>query len=318
MNLVIRNIKVDNQTVESTLCIDVDIEFYEGIEVPISITGQMMLNGKIISLLGEYKKVSAIDYELIVHDQKAYENKTDVRSNFKRLYSAQLSTKLSPAAIEYIELQREKHPEKSVSFQFEFVLKSILLKFIPKGTGGPQNTDELLKISVTKPYGVFTINHSDWVNHFTEPLGIGKFLLVGLAIPSVNVPVFWRALYEKLNGNLSSIEACLKSGEWQQAMLHLRKFYENIKIGDDKPGHKKFRQELDKLLKDDQHGEKGINHFYNALWQLFEFFSKFIHDKDTQGNPNPTPIPHKEDAYLGYSMAVGLLNFIGMKLNRKL
>lgn len=82
------------------------------------------------------------------------------------------------------------------------------------------------------------------------------------------------------------------------------------------PGHKQFKQELTKLLKDDQHGEEGIKNLYNSIWQLFEFFSKYIHAKDKQGNLSTLPMPLKEDAYLGYSLAMGFLNFIGRKLNR--
>jgi len=100
-------------------------------------------------------------------------------------------------------------------------------------------------------------------------------------------------------------------------MFYLRKFYENIKIGDNKPGHKDFKVEFDKILKHDQHGNEGIKNFYDALWQLFEFVSKYIHEKDKQGYLNSLPTPHKEDAYLAYSLAVGLLNFVGNKVNRQ-
>lgn len=318
MRINITNIDVDDQTIDPALRVSIEVEYFEGIEAPISVAGRIILNGKTISSLQEIQIVNDSYDELIVFDQRTQDERMNGGNKFQTKKSLRLTSSLSPKAIEHIEESQERSREKSVDFQIEFILKSLNLSFKPVGTGGPQNTNSFLKIKVTKPYEHFTIKQSDWINHYTTHLGIGKFLLFELSIPNNNrVPKFWEKLYGNLVKNLVDIEHCLKSGDWQNAMFYVRKFYENIKIGDGKPGHNKFKQELDKILKDDQHGDEGIKNLYDALWQFFEFASKYIHDNDKQGNINNLPIPHKEDAYFAYSLAIGILNFIGRKLARK-
>ena len=111
------------------------------------------------------------------------------------------------------------------------------------------------------------------------------------------------------------MESCMRKGDWHKTMFYARLFYERIKIGDNKPAHKKFREEFDKLLKKDQHNDEGIQNIYDALWQLFEFISKYTHVEDKQGNSKPIPVTSKEDAYFAYSLALGLLNFISKKIS---
>jgi hypothetical protein len=65
----------------------------------------------------------------------------------------------------------------------------------------------------------------------------------------------------------------------------------------------------------DQHSEVGFQHLLNSIYNLFEFISKYIHDKDQQQQLNPTPIPLKEDAYFAFALSVGLLNIIGKKIS---
>ena len=245
MNITITNIDIDDQTIDPTLRVGIAIEYFEGIEVPISVTGRIILSGKTISNLQEVQTVNDSFDELLVFDQRTHDERINGGNKFQTRKYLRLTSNLSPKAIDYIEESRERSREKSVDFQIEFTLKSLILSFKPVGTGGPQNTNSFLKIKVTKPYEHFSIKQSDWINHFSNHLGIGKFLLLELSIPNSNkVPKFWEKLYSSLLQNLVSIENCLKSGDWQHAMFHMRKFYENIKIGDDKPGHKKFKQDF--------------------------------------------------------------------------
>jgi len=68
-------------------------------------------------------------------------------------------------------------------------------------------------------------------------------------------------------------------------------------------------------MKKFQHSEEAIDNLYNAIWKFFEFLSKFIHDKDKDGNNYQVlPIPNKEDAYFAYALSIGLLGLIGKKI----
>lgn len=317
MHVKITHIDVDTQSVQPAFGISIDLEYVSDIEAPICISGRLLCSGKVVSYVNEFHMHSDARIELRVLNAETSEAHVNGGSKYRSSYRPRLTALLSPEAIHFLEETRDRHHEKSVDLYIEFLVKSMTLPFKLPATGTIQNYALFGEVRVDRPSEHFTIKQSDWINKYAAPLGIGKFFLVELNIPNTAIPKFWSALHEKLVGNVRSIEQCLKAGQWQEAMFYLRKYYENIKIGDNKPGHQKFKSELDKLMRDDQHGEQGIKNFYDALWQLFEFMSKYVHDKDKQGNLNSLPVAYKEDAYLGYSLAIGLLNFIGRKLNRK-
>lgn len=305
------NITIDTQALTPTFTIRVDLEFGHKVEAPVSISGRLLSNdGKVIAFLNEHQVNSDTNYgiSILTREQKdkLYREKS-VNS-----YYAQLTANLTNKAIEHIEIQREKDHEKSVRFNLEFVVKYI---DIP---AEPQNlvADNLVRLQVKRPYSSIAIKQSDWVKNFSPQLGIGNFLLLELQIPDdKKVTEFWKELYAKLTHNLKDIETCLRFGDWQKAMFFARKFYENAKIGDNKKAHAKFKDEFSKLMTKDQHSQEGIDNLHTAIWKLFEFISKYVHDKDKEGNLNPLPVSTKEDAYFAYAIALGLLNLIGRKTN---
>lgn len=304
------DIKIDTVALEPALIISLNIEPYYNIEAPISIAGKLnSSDGRTIAFLNEYT-LNTNSHGVRLYSKT--EKERIYRENPYNLYCAQLTAVLSQKAIEHIESLREKDSEKAVKFSINLIVKYLILPI--------EDTDltkgSLLNVETKRENKDFTIKHSDWINHFSTPLGIGQFLLLELRIPDdKKVSEFWKELYGKLSHNVKDMEKCLKAGDWQKAMLFARKYYENAKIGDDKPGHKEFRDEFDKLLKRDQHCQEGIDNLYDALWKLFEFFSKYIHDNDKKGYLLPMPVSTKEDAYFAYALAIGLLNLIGKKVN---
>lgn len=303
-------IKIDEQVLSPALTISFDLEFGRKVEVPISITGNLVAqNGKVIAFLNEHQiyNDNSLGIGILTHEQKVANSKL----NEIHYYSTQLTACLSPIAIDFIEELREKDREKAVRFSLQIIVKYLLIP------AEPHNflESDFLRLQIMRFNPSYNINQSDWVRHFSPQLGIGNFLLLELQIPDdKNVSEFWKELYGKMAHNLKDVEVCLRSGDWQKAMFIARKFYENAKIGDNKRGHAKFKEEFNKLMAKDQHSQQGIDDLHTAIWKLFDFLSKYAHDLDKEGNNyDIVAIASKEDAYFAYAIALGLLNLIGSK-----
>jgi hypothetical protein len=305
------NISIDTQALTPTLLIRVTLQFGNKLEVPVSIVGKLLSNeGKVIAFLNEYQVSSDKFYgiNILTREQKST---IDRERSFDN-YCAQLTASLTHQAIEYIEIEREKDHEKAVRFVLNFAIKYLDTPLETTNLA----TNNLVRLHLKQQSRTLIINQSDWLKDYSAKLGIGNFLLLELQIPDdKKVTVFWKDLYAKLTQNLKDIETCLRSGDWQKAMFFARKFYENAKIGDSKKAHIQFKDEFNKLMTKDQHSQQGIDDLHTAIWKLFEFISKYVHDKDKEGNLNPLPISTKEDAYFAYAIALGLLNLIGRKTN---
>jgi len=303
-------IKVDSQSINPTLICSMDLEFDRSIEIPISVSGKLIgSNHKVLSLLNEHQINREYNYGLRLLSKE--EKEQSRKDNNSERYYVQLSAELSQLALNSIENQRNKNKDKSINFTIELVIKSLnLTKDI-----SDNRYEDFIQINIEQEYLHPKIEQSEWINNYSEKLGIGKFLLLELNVPNEHIPDFWSDLFNKLKTNVFEMENSIQSGDWQKTMLFARKFFENIKIGDKKKGHKVFREELNKKMMELQHSEKGIQNLYDGIWQFFEFISKFIHDKDTDGNSYEVlPIPSKEDAYFAYALSIGLLGLVGKKV----
>jgi len=312
MELKIHNITIDQQAITPTLTIGVMLEFGSSLEAPLSISGRLSVDGKVVSLLSEYQFGSNDTYFGLRPLTKAERDKI-WREKSNSSYYSLLTASLSENAIEHIELSREKDHEKSVRFNMDFIVKYLDMPATPD-----EQTYEFLKVHIKRCSINTDIKQSEWVKNYSPQLGIGNFLLLELEIPDQHsVSKEWVALYDRLSLRLTEINSAIRSGDWQKAMNSGRQFYENLKIGDSKAGHKKFEDELRKLFVKDQHSLEGIQNFLDGIWKFFEYNSKFVHDKDKAGNLNPIPLATKEDAYFIYALGVGLLNVIGKKISKQ-
>lgn len=311
MNVKILKLVVDKQSISPALTIAIDIEFTRHIYAPISISGRLMTeDNRVVSFLTEYQ-INSDKYFGLQILSRTDKEKLNRGRNTERSY-CQLTAQLTYEAIEYIELQREVNPEKSVKFYFDFIVKYLELPIDPPNL----SASVFFQSHVQRFSDYFTIQQSDWIRNYSPNLGIGKFLLIELRIPSKkHVPIFWQKLYNQLCDNLQDMEHCLQEGDWEKAILYARRFFENAKIGDKKPAHKKFKEEFEKLMLADQHSDQGIENLHTAIWQIHEFISKYTHNKDKMGNLISMPIPAKEDAYFAYTVSVGFLNLLAKKID---
>lgn len=311
MEILISNVSVQTQTLSPSLGISVKVTYNSNFEAPLTISGKLKVGEKYIALVHEYhfSNNEKIELKILNNTQKPL-----YKNNEPSSYYVNLLANLTPEAIDYMEKVREKKTDKSIQLNFEFFIKAL------NSSSHVNSHDNSLsvQISISNHNLYKDIEQSDWVRNFSPQLGIGNFLLLELRMPEKkSVHGEWANLYERLCQRLTEIEDAIKNGDWQKALDRSRQFYENLKIGDGKDGHKRFEAELKKLFIKDQHSEEGFKNFLDAIWQLFEYNSKFIHDKDKKGELKPMPLTTKEDAYFAYTLGVALLNVIGKKLNNQ-
>jgi hypothetical protein len=303
-------ITIDTQCIEPTLSIRTDIEFKDKIYVPISISGKLFSgDGKVIAFINEYQFSGETYYTL--KSLSKIEKERIKREQYSTTYYATLNATITSKVIDHIESIREKDLEKTARFRIEYIIKYLDIPAEPSAF----LENDLIRINIKQITKTVEIKQSEWIRQYSPHLGIGNFLLLELNIPDYkNVTEFWKNLYEKLTENLKEIETCMQNGDWQKAMFCARKFYENAKIGDNKKGHTQFKDEFNKLMIKDQHSQQGIDDLHTAIWKMFEFTSKYVHDQNKEGDIKPNPISTKEDAYFSYAIALGLLNLIGKKM----
>jgi len=311
MRVFIRRIYIDTEAVNPSLTIDVDLEFYREIEVPISLSGKLKAsNGKTLSLISEYHIVNPKTHSLRIlpeADKRNRRNEKEYRTH------CSLTAQLTKKAIDVVELEREKDQEKAVHFSCEFIIKTINLIAEPDNI----SNKDFIELNIATEHQTYIISQSDWINKYSKPLGIGDFLLLELAIPEKkDVSEFWSELYDKLTENCKTMNSCIRSGDWDRTLSIARNFYENAKIGDFKKGHAEHKEKFISILEKDNHSKEGIKNLFDGIWHFFQFLSKYAHEMDTDGNMRPKPIPTKEDAYLAYTLAIGLLNLIGKKIEK--
>jgi hypothetical protein len=228
-----------------------------------------------------------------------------------------LTVELTQAAVAYIENGRHASHEKTVEFQLEVETVVYHTRMISAGQGQHSFPGEKPQISIERKSDYFTpsIQHSEWINRFCPHLGIGRFILVELSQPSgKSLSAKWDGIYETIRSKLATMETNLRKGEWLSVMVDARQVFENLKVYGDNQNDQALRDEFEAALKATNHGEEGIQSLKSGIKALFDFCSKYIHTKDRQGNPQPSPTATKEEAEFVYAMLLGFINLLGSKL----
>lgn len=314
MKVTVRNVRVSSVTVDPSLEVEVQIDHLYEIELPISISARVSVENRTVALMDDNQSTRGVTIPLKFKTKRQKEEQFS-KANGMTNYQCVITAYLSPRAIEHIETIREANHEKAIHLVFDFTVK--FLDFPAYAENLSSFSGDHLHINYTHAAfrEIYTIKQSDWVNHFSKPLGLGNFILFEYVIPEPQqVPQDWQQLYDRLFERTQEMEEALRKGEWKQVMIAARQFYENSKVGDKKANHKPFEESFKKLYLADQHTEEGFQHLMDAIYHLFEFTSKFIHDKSKTQQIQPIPNATKEDAYLAFALCTSLLNVIGKKL----
>lgn len=309
MEIKANSFSIDQNSSIPALTIYFEMQYYSGEEAPLSVSGRMLLDDlKVVSLLSENYIVNGTTYELNSKDHPLLK-KTDARAD---KYGFYLTAPLSKESIAHIESVREKDADKSVNLNFDLLVKY----FSTKSKVHPIASPTFLTLKVSRIKTDLRISEPTWLKTCAPYFEIGNFLLLELRIPDrVTSNEFWHNLYSAAANNVHEMERYIRIGDWENTLREARRFFENIKIGDSKTGNTEFKKEFNKLMAAAGHTPEGIGNLHDAIWQLFEFTSKYVHEKDKNGNLKPIIVTSKEDAYFAMSVCVGLLNLIGRKIS---
>lgn len=149
------------------------------------------------------------------------------------------------------------------------------------------------------------IPSTDWIHDFAPALGIGQFIVAEL--PVLDASNSSGPLAERVNRAgeaVKEMQAKLRDGEWDEVVEKARPVLELVRHGD-------FRQFLSEKV---GYPQDALVEFWKGLDGLVQFSSKFLHPLTKAGDLRQPLTATKEDAYLIYSLSVGLANLIARKL----
>ncbi|MBM3946686.1 MAG: hypothetical protein FJ315_04715 [SAR202 cluster bacterium] len=148
----------------------------------------------------------------------------------------------------------------------------------------------------------------DWRYDFAPVLGIGKFMVAELPVLDMASGTFSGADAERVKGAVVALQEMrmeLYQGEWNDVIVKARPIAELLR-----------NSIVSDLLKKMNYPPDAIEAFCKSIEGAFDFGSKNIHRTDRSGQLR-VPVPaDKEDAYLVYSLTVGLMNLLTQKLRK--
>jgi hypothetical protein len=153
-----------------------------------------------------------------------------------------------------------------------------------------------------------TIYSSNWIHDFAPQLGMGRFVLAELAIPTP-IPIKGKhsKRVDKAFEALKKMEKEVREGEWTEAIEKSRPVAELLREED----------LVKSLLTKHGYHEDAANSLITAIKGLFEYGSKFLHKVARDGTTIP-PVTkaEKEDAYLTYTVSTALVNLLTQKARK--
>ncbi len=149
---------------------------------------------------------------------------------------------------------------------------------------------------------------SDWVQDFAPQLGLGRFVIAELPLPSPVVvgEEFAEWLNEAIKA-LPEMEEKVKECEWNEVIEKSRPVSELLR-------HEGM---INSILSKHGYTEEAASSLLNAIKGLYDYSSKFIHRVDKDGRTIlPEIKAEKEDAYLIHSLSTSLVNLLTQKIRK--
>ncbi|MBU2594984.1 MAG: hypothetical protein KKG02_10655 [Candidatus Edwardsbacteria bacterium] len=328
-------VKPNQNSINSELVFEVDLFIYRPIEIPLEITGYLLTKDErklanISTLLFESGK----KFELAAHDNRGIgEEKCKLiitsqltdrsveiigsnRNNNKKgdvelkldIYIKTLHSKTTLSCFTKLS---EEMPVLSKRQKGEFILYNYDSNFrssnedmwVLSGKGG----SVFLEQSTFNQKSEIIISSSDWVHDFCPVFNIGNFVVFEFFTPEFVKGSGTMA--ERLNGAIKALQDMKEEiikGDWNSVIEKSRGVFELLRN----------KAEVKDLLEKDGYTAEAISNIDQSFQSLFNLSSKFHHKEDQGKNIMPDIRAAKEDAYLIYSLAAGVVNMVSNKYSR--
>jgi hypothetical protein len=326
MHIIEKDVSVvaSQQSIHPELLFTVPVQTAKDIESLVFLGGELLgSNNRKMADLKISPKSKGISFNLFSYKQAHY-NQWIANSDKKSdTHYYTFSAALTAEIIDYIEELRNSNPRKEVDLAIDLTFQQNTCNedLVSHSAQNGNIRLEVLKSTIVNERCFVSIPQSKWIHDFAIPLRIGKFMLLELNIPKTKPSESeWKEPIERAIRNLEKVEKLIQKGEWYDAIETSRKVFELFKFKvQDKRNilDIQYKEALKKLFIDVNLSDKGFDEFCAMVENLFNFISKFEHEKDERGGFLPTPVPQREDAYFIYGTSVSLVNMISNKVRRK-
>jgi hypothetical protein len=309
MGLKILEISVNKKSIKPGLFIDVGIDYFENSEILISYEGLLKSeNGMELTQIWQYPSRA-------YHGTQNLKTLNPNEKNKKGIIRVKLFAQLDEHIIEHIEKCRHENRNKDVCFIVDLKVKYQTTTYNLREQN--QRAFNLLTLKDEDLSSSFTIPQSDWVHKFSKDLNIGNYILLEFNEANLesihekftNVEESFDDLKNKLLKSKKILERMcdyLRIGDWDAVMRHSREFFELFKLGKNNP----IESQLKEMYKARNGSDIGFQPFYEAICNMFNYISKFIHELDKSHNLQIKPTAKSEDAYFAYSTCISVFKII--------
>lgn len=320
MKIIINEISTESISIGKDLVFKCTLEFSENYQIPLGISGFLISSdNKIVSNINEYTN-NTLSNPLALMPTNQAEQIRKKTQNFRTVIPVELVSSLNKGAINHLEQLRLENNQRDVELRLKLKLKFLGTSFDTNSFS--QTITQLINYNESILHTEITIPQSEWLRKFSSYLEIGSFFIVEIN-KSKMIKLFesfkelgdrdlgtFIASIEKAIDKVETIESHIKKGEWEISMRYAREFFELLRF--------KKTDDLYERLKNkfvDRNGtDVGFQDLYEATQGLFEYSSKFIHEKDKKGNIHVKPTAKMEDAYFIFSLCVNTLYLIISKI----
>lgn len=291
MAISVSRVEVARHAINPELTIDLNVTYIGESEIPFSFKGFIATrDGKRLATVDEYVLNGS---ERIMEGRVVGKNRTGSHREREQNLRVELNAQLTHKAIEHIENIRSQHHTKDVELYLNLVVKTLIIKVTPQDQIQALDDNLSVGLLVVRERNESTnmfIPQSDWIQKYTEPLGIGKFLLLELRLPHIEQPSDdWAEVTERLLKHVQQMESQIQQGDWYGVVVTSRRFAENLLSKKDLARREKFKQ----LFTENHYSDEGYNHLNKSIEEMFSYASKFIHDKDKNEQYHAIPIVKK-------------------------
>jgi len=316
MNIKIIEVLTQSASIRKELIFKCELSFSNKMQLPLVIEGILISDGN--KILADIKESPSDNTRgaIPLMPKNDAEQVRDQTQEYRTTISVNLVAVLSREAILHIEQKRLSNNQKDVVLSLKLRSKYLNTGF--DTTKFTQTLTDLIRYDVTILYADVKIPQSDWLKKFSDDLGIGSFLIIEInKSKMLNLFNAYKKLgeddledftlrIEKTIDKINIMENHIKTGEWEIVMRFAREFFELLRFKKADPLYEKFKTRFI-----DRNGtDVGFLDLYKATQGLFEYSSKFIHEKDKQGKMHVKPIAKMEDAYFTFSLCVNVLHLI--------